>query len=484
MKRCILIVTALMVILAPLCVSYAAETTFSGEYRIRAWSNWNFDKRPTDPGSEKGLYTGYFDQRFRLTITHKRSEFLKAVVQLDLVEDTWGQQRNFRSNNVYTKLSGTDWVMNDGFVRKAYIEFKLPKVGTFTAGKQPQNLGYGLVFADTSGKLDGLKWANKWGPVAVAAMYYKWNDNVTTTTAEVYNRDSNIWALDLAIVPTNKQTIELFGGYVNYGTSYPQGHNLAYRKGHGLGSNLNIVNSDIGFAGIAYTGEFADMVTAKAEFSGVFGRADLENWGGAFTGVDDASIGGYNIYLDASYHNDVLRAGLAFVLGSGQTEGDWDDNSYNMNYITGDKFAFGNIIAAGTGFGGLNDTWYKGLGFCNDIENLTAVKLYFEITPMEKLTLNAAVIWAKWTEPVGAGTPYGHPVNYYAGYGKYTPWNDSTDLGWEIDLGAKYQIMEGLTYSLAAGVLFTGDSFDYTIGGARHDWGPIWMVNNTLTYEF
>ena len=44
--------------------------------------------------------------------------------------------------------------------------------------------------------------------------------------------------------------------------------------------------------------------------------------------------------------------------------------------------------------------------------------------------------------------------------------------------------MEGLTYSLATGVLFTGESFDYDIGGVKQEWGPIWTVNNNLIYEF
>ncbi len=46
--------------------------------------------------------------------------------------------------------------------------------------------------------------------------------------------------------------------------------------------------------------------------------------------------------------------------------------------------------------------------------------------------------------------------------------------------------MEGLSYSFGAGVLFTGDSFDYVnaLTGEREDWGPIWSINNTLMYEF
>ncbi len=478
MKKALTIFVAMLFLVVAVGVAYSAETTFTGQYKVRAWTNWNFDKKPDHFNSSRGLYDGYFDQRFRLTITHTRSEFLKAVVQLDLVEDTWGQQRNFRINN------NTD----SEFVRKAYLEFTLPKVGTFTVGKQPALFGYGLAFADSSGYLDGLKWANKWGPVGVSAMYFKWNDNISKGGAsEFYNRDTDIWALDLMITPNDKHTIELFGGYVNSRTAYPMSHLLAWYEDTAGGPafvSLDNVHSHIGFVGLAYTGEFADMVTVKAEASGIFGRADLRNWGGTYP--DDAFMGGYNFYLDASYHNDMLRVGLAFVLGSGDTNSRIADHKYNVNFITADEFVFGNIIASGNG--GMNDAFGGGLGFCDDIENLTAVKLYVECFPMEKLSLNAAVIWAKWTQPIGLATPYtGHPVDYYLETSKFLPWHGkSTDLGWEVDLGLNYQIMEGLTYSLAAGVLFPGHSFDYVnnVDGSREHWGPIWTVSNTLLYEF
>ncbi len=464
MRRLLILAVAVILTVAFTAPLFAAETTFNGQYRIRAFSNWNFDKKATDPTSERGLYTGYFDQRFRLTITHKSSDFLKAVVQFDLVEDTWGQQRNFRINNSIT----------GEFVRKAYLEFNVPTIGTFTVGKQPVTLGYGLAFSDSLGKLDGLKWANKWGPVGVSAMYFKWNDNVIAGGAsEFYNRDSEIWALDLKYTPNANHAIELFGGYVKYGTGY----NIS----HGWGATAPRAHANLGFAGITYTGEIAKMVTLKGEVSGLFGRED-------YPGVDNAFNGGINVYLDASYHNDVLRAGIAFILGSGSNDNDWDDEVWNANYILADAFYFGNIIAGGYGSGGLNDPWVRGLGFANDIENLTAVKLYFETTPLccdGKLTLSAAVIWAKWTEPVGATRAYGHPMNYYNPATTYTPWyNGSMDLGWEIDLGVKYVIMEGLTYTFSGGVLFTGDSFDYNVGGTHQEWGPIWMINNVLTYDF
>jgi len=466
MKKALTILVAMLFVVVAVGAAFAAETTFEGQYKVRTWSNWNFDKRPDHYSSERGLFTGYFDQRFRLTITHTRSEFLKAVVQIDLVEDTWGQQRNFRINN-----------SDEGsLVRKAYIEFTLPKIGTFTVGKQPAVLGYGLAFSDTSGYLDGLKWANKWGPVGVSAMYFKWQDNVNLGGGdEVYNRDSDIWLLDLMITPNENHAIELFGGWAHIRSGFMAGHNGGY---WGAPGNLDLVHADLGFVGIGYTGEIADMITLKGEFSYLFGRADLSNWGMN----DDAWVSGYNLYLDASWHNDLMRVGLAFLHGSGQTDSGMGAQHYNLNFITADELVFSNIIASGNG--GMNDDFGGGLGFCDDVENLTALKLYFEVFPMEKLSINAAVIWARWTEPVGYDSAYDHPVNYYVGGGTYNPWYASShDLGWEVDLGMSYEIMEGLTYSLAAGVLFPGKSFDY-VGDGHEKWGPIWTVNNNLIYEF
>jgi hypothetical protein len=471
MRKLLILAVAALLMVAFAAPSFAAETTFEGQYKIRAWSSWNFDKIPTDVNADHGIYTGYFDQRFRLTITHTRSEFLKAVVQIDLVEDTWGQQRNFRINN---KDEGS-------LIRKAYIEFTLPKVGTFTVGKQPVVLGYGLAFSDSSGYLDGLKWSNKWGPVAVSAMYFKGNDNVDEgITDEVYNRDTDAYLLDLVYTPNDNHTIELFGGYVNMRTGLPQDHWTSYEWD---GSDWDIVNSNVGLVGIAYTGEIAGMITLKGEFSYLFGRMDAENW----AGPDDVRLSGYNLYVDASYHNDLMRIGAAFVTGSGQTESMRSAGHINVNFIMADEFAFGNIIASGNG--GLNDDFGGGLGFCDDIENLTAAKLYFNITPLccdGKLSLNAAVIWARWTEHVGDNTVYNHPVDYYSD-SAYDSWYGSkTDLGWEVDLGLSYEIMEGLTYTFAGGVLFTGDSFDYSseADASHQEWGPIWMINNELMYEF
>ncbi|MBN1573705.1 MAG: hypothetical protein JW984_10970 [Deltaproteobacteria bacterium] len=249
MKK-VLVAAVSIIFVATALSAFAADTTFEGQYRVRAWSEYNFDKKLEDttrlPGHENAQYDGWFDQRFRLTITHTRSEFLKAVIRFDLVEDTWGQQRNLFINN-----SGTD------FINLAYIEFTLPSIGTFTVGKFNETYGYGLVFSDegdgTIG-LTGARWANAWGPVAVSVMYAKMADRVTTGTGNIwYNWDANLWAMNVKITPVENHVIELFGGYVRDNDA---------TAGSGLGgiinnNYLNIFSADysanVGFAGIAYT---------------------------------------------------------------------------------------------------------------------------------------------------------------------------------------------------------------------------------------
>ena len=500
------LLTLLLVIffVATAFTAFAAETTFEGQYRVRAWNEYNFDKKLEDvtalPGHENAQYDGWFDQRFRLTITHTRSEFLKAVIRVDLVEDTWGQQRNLLINN-----------NNANLINLAYLEFTLPQIGTFTVGKFNETYGYGLAFSDegdgTIG-LTGVRWANAWGPIALSVLYAKVADRVITAGPgnNLYNWDANLYAMSFKITPAENHMIELFGGYLQdndaVGASGVGGSLINNSWAMNWCSGNGDYRADIGFAGIAYTGNIADMIDIAIENSWIFGHATRHVGPGllnppAFSSADSASISGWNIYADVSYYNDLLRVGVAFIMGSGQHHY-WNDNVYrniNMNYISQDDFAFNNILV--NGGGGTNSIWGGSLYGQDNLENITAVKLYFEICPIEKLALNASITWAKWTEDVGQngpgtraalvtakGSAYPHPAAAYGNY-NYESWDTSDDLGWELDFGFSYEIMEGLTYTFSAGVLFTGDSWDYEkADGTRGDWGEIWSISNQLLYEF
>jgi len=502
MKKLLTLALA-VIFVATAFTAFATDTTFEGQYRVRAWNEYNFDKKLEDvtnlPGHENAQYDGWFDQRFRLTITHTRSEFLKAVIRFDLVEDTWGQQRNLLINN-----------NNANLINLAYIEFTLPQIGTFTVGKFNETYGYGLAFSDegdgTIG-LTGARWANAWGPVAASVLYAKVKDNVIVggPGSRLYNWDSDLWAGNIKITPMENHVIELFGGVVIDSDADDLGvgngvmdNSFSYlRQGDGAYSAV------VGFWGLAYTGTIADMIDIALEGNWIYGHGTFisslafRNEAGPLGDPISLTISGWNIYADVSYFNDLLRVGVAFIMGSGQAHW-WNDISttnINMNYISQDDFAFNNIIV--NGGGGTNSIWGGSLYGQDNLENITAVKLYFEICPIEKLTLNASITWAKWTEEVGQnlggtraafvgakGSAYEHPARIYGNY-PYQSWDASDDLGWELDFGFSYEIMEGLTYSLGVGVLFTGDSWDYEkADGTRGDWGEIWSISNQLLYEF
>jgi hypothetical protein len=498
MKRFMAFAIALLFLMVAASALYAAETTFKGEYQVRAWTEWNFDKKSGyGPPDYEPRHDGWFDQRFRLFITHERSEFLKAVIRFDIVDDTWGEQRNFRINNSTT----------GEYIDQAYIEFKLPKIGTFTLGKQPVIFGNGLMLSQTGPGLDGVKWSNKWGPVSASALYLKIIEEawIAGPTTVQYNWDANLWALDLNITPNDKHNIELYGGVLISDYGWPMlmtSYNSRTVWGVVPGAVDDFVSYNAGFVGLAYTGNFADMIDVKAEYGRVFGRMNTNDiWPPTIGGValkDDIALEGWQAYLDVAYYNDLLRVGLAFFMSSGQ-KNFWGNatsvNLINTPTIISQNFQWGTIIGSNV-FPGINHLargpWTSSDRFA--LENVTSVKLYFEVYPMEKLSLNAAVIWAKWTDPVGTNPlmnpterpAYGHPaLAYYSASGIARSWEASDNLGWEIDFGLSYEIMEGLTYSLAAGVLLTGDSWDYVNwDGTHEEWGPIWEINNTLMYKF
>jgi len=48
MKKTIITLVAMLFLVVAAGAAYSAETTFEGQYKIRSWSSWNFDKKDTD----------------------------------------------------------------------------------------------------------------------------------------------------------------------------------------------------------------------------------------------------------------------------------------------------------------------------------------------------------------------------------------------------------------------------------------------------
>jgi hypothetical protein len=459
LKKIVALAVASLLVLGAVSVM-AAETTFEGAFRVRSWSEWNFDKKITD--RDEAQYDGWFEQRFRLTITHTRSEYLKAVVMLDIAEDTWGQGRALRIN-----------ASNAGsLINWAYLEFTLPGIGNFRVGQFPFTLGHGWNIGFFF--VDGIEYTNSWGPVSLTLLYAKMGDAVSLGPAHPdYNRDTDLYALNIGITPAENHTIDLYFAFANDPAA---AFGILYLMGGGWWGFAGADDVDAYTVGIAYTGNFADMIDIMFEASYLWGDTERP----------DYDVEGWSVWLDVSYYNELFRVGGAFLFRSGGDAGDIGDTLILCGMQDDSSPGWGNII--GNWGGGRNSiyggAWYM---YGYSLENIISAKLYFEICPVEKLTIYANVIWAQFAEDVGVGDYYRHPADYY---GNFTPAYSITsdnDLGWEIDFGFSYEIMEGLTYSFDAGVLFTGDAWDYNAAAAapnRESWGEIWSIRNTITYSF
>jgi hypothetical protein len=586
---------AAVLVVAFAAPSFSAETTFSGSYRIRAVMDSNWEKGREEALSVGGvgvfpkgddLYTGYFDQRFRLTITHKRSEFLKAVVSIDLAEDMWGQQRGMRANNSIG--------VTDGFINAAYIEAITP-IGLIKAGTDgTSRYAYGL-WSDSGIKGNGtnnptIVYAIKVDRFIATLSYTKYLDFVQPVIANLagapsfffqawrgntnvpdfsgvnsaggrnskyYNSDTDTyvmtahyigdkfkvggifqWILDpdaigASLLVRGIADLGVFpGSFAGEGTWLIPGVSPLAVPGAAYWPNPSgAVGTQWGFGRLGLYGAnlfvgglygnlklMNDKLEVKAEVDRIFGYADLNGRGDSYNAFLNAAFGplvgrlpnriwvdGMSAYLDVSYDFEVAKIGVAGLYGSGEKH--WlplHQQHYNFNTTGNDDFHWGNIIVNGD-WNMLGSTGLNGgpLGLGSNPENVTSVKLYWSVDPMEKLDIHGAFIWAKYTVPVGRyaryggfGSPfvkdwnafYGHPMNYVnpSGTASYIPAGISDQLGWEIDLGATYEIVEGLSFNSEFGVLFTGSAFDYRdpTTGERKSWGEVYRWVNTLTYEF
>lgn len=322
----------------------------------------------------------------------------------------------------------------------------------------------------------------------------------------------------------------------------------AYLSAFGTGDALNNVGVNAGMGQMGMYGVdvfiaatyvdmkfFDDQLQIKAEFDRIWGNADRNAYGTGYNAYLDRiqnlvigapgpttmggaattfmgtnllpgqrlpnriSVDSVNVYADVSYHNDLFTLGVAFLYGSGEKYYvPFTQSHLGLNNTGNDDFHWSNIIVSGD-WGWLNSS--APLGLNNTEENVTSVKFYWSVCPFENLDIHGAFVWAKYTEPVGRYAQdvngnlvdnwhafYGHPMNYatMSSNHTYIPASVDDDLGWEIDFGVTWTIMEGLSLNSELGILFAGDAFDYrnTVTGEREDWGEIYRWVNTLTYEF
>jgi hypothetical protein len=368
-----------------------------------------------------------------------------------------------------------------------------------------------------------------------------WNTDTTNPFSAAYEATTafvGTFALPYAAWPISADTTT--GNMGTLATLYGiAGTQFPYTQGFG---RAGLYNTDLMLFDVWVQLDFLDdMIQFEAEFYKAWGACTITGWGNAYNSYLDGfngtasavyvpppvnavlpqtlsgvptgarlpsriGVDGYGFYADLTFDFDVFNVGVSFLMvdGNKHYSGLTQDNFVFITTGGFDTFEWGNIIAgwdrhftAGSIDGGLTAP----LGLSKNPENVTSIKLHWSVCPFDTLDIHGAFIWAKYTYEVGryavdaTGTPvnnwnayYMHPMNYFDGPNGnyYIPAELSDDLGWEIDVGVTWAIMEGLTFNSEFGVFFPGDAFDYREPTTleRQEWDEIYRWTNSLTYEF
>lgn len=440
-KLLILSLAALMVVAFTLPAS-AFESVFSGYARERFYAQSNFtgedggDRDAAGDPIDKGdLYR--VDQRYRIGYTALVSDNLKFVTNFEF-NASWGES----NGQIGTKSA-------DAFlVRLAHMDFNAGAL-RFVVGQQNYEFGRGFVMSDSA---LGATASFKMGDALIPFAWFKGNEGNDDTT------DNNAEDEDyFALYPV-----------FNFGDNFSLNPFIVY----GYSKNGGDVSLDFGENADPYQDGDVESDGMSVYWLGVNADFTLGPVGLWVTGVyqggtvdrqdaDPAVVGADSKDMDVKAYSVGVGANMA--LGPASLHG-------QFFYMTGDDNEDDNDLEAYFGNAGVSYYWSeimgKGIfdsqtvsGANTAASNLWAGNIGATIKPMEKLSLTGDL--------------------WYAGKPEKDA-NGEDELGFEVDLLATYQLVEGLNLDLVGAYLFAEDAV--SLDGSN-DEDP-WEVGTRLSLSF
>lgn len=448
----------LTVLLFQTMPAMAVEVSFDGEYRIRAYA-YDLDGRKTSDNDFNDSQT-YYDQRFRLGITTKISDNLKAYIRMVAPNnDRWGNGDNtsllFDYNEGGTARvqtdSGNPWAGNVDF-DLAYLDFAIPNTNlNARVGKQWMSLGNYIVLGSYA-TFDAIKVNTKLNNVDVCLFTAKLYEGDTsdeydsTGEAETPSEDDeDLYGLTLGFKPAPNMNLGLFTVMMNDGT-VDEGYFAPGLPGYEDMDAFWIgLNADIDYAPL--------KMKFEADYSNVKLNA-IDNGG------EDFEAKGYALFADICAELEYANIGIAALMTTGEKEDEpGDDNESSMFVPISSRFSYfydWDLIVINKYLEDLEGD------YC--ITNLTTLKLYAkkDLTPKTKGTLSIQTY--SYTEDP-------EPDSDEPG--------DDSKLGMEIDVVLEHQLYDNLTLTAGAGYWITDEE---TVG--TEDTNDNWLLKLALLYKF
>jgi hypothetical protein len=454
MKKFWIVLLALGLVAGFAMSASAADVKFSGSYYVYGI----YVDNPAFVKDGKKAQA-YYHQRLRIQTEFKVAEGLSLVTRFDALEKDWGQgvvtnmpagsvaATGWRASNGYdvtnrasTGLAGARTQENIEFER-AYIDFTT-KIGRFNVGYQ-NFIAWGTMFLDTHVTRPGIKYFIPIGPVVLVAAIEKTVEqsvgNGITSTAYVTDADNNIYDLG-AIFKFGAGEAGILWQYGDnkanrrYNNTFPMGTyaatGLAGDAAGGSKTTMHIINpyAKLKLGPVYFEAEgvygFGKWLDYDVLPTGPLTDIDAVAYGlylHAKADIGPAYVGGIAAYMsgDDAGTTDKKEGGFAAALLAGQA---WDPCLILWN----DGLYGGDHRAVGTGLGPFFD-------------NAFLLQVYGGFKPIKPLDIMASLTYARLDRQAAVNAAY--------------------DIGYELDLVAKYKIFDNLEYMVAGGYLFAGDAW-------------------------
>ncbi len=470
MKKNLLVILVAAMALAFSMPALAVDVDFSGEYRIRGFYNDNPNLLDDSPGNEDDS-AAWLDHRFRLQTVFKANDNVSVTTRMDVFdEQPFGDESIF-----FDTYSGDD---NDDIDVDALYLTVMSPIGLFKAGRIPGGSVWGTDLANTGEDFafDRIEYFAKTGDLIFGAIYEKLTEDNSLYMSNFDNEgDCDTYYLvgvykkenleigtalryqdldEVADLIDNTPIRELVDGYDTVAGMLgfhpyliddflPPGmvpHSSVLSAISSIYYNYDIVQN---FAIAPYVKAAVGPFNIEAEFIYETGKYEADNkvttLDGTLTPVKfkNREIEALTYKVEAALNLDRATFNLGFASAEGQ--------DYSELMKPDGDITIGNVL-----YHGLGDDFEPLLILTNDVGGkplnngyttmLSGVDLLyggFSFALNDKLTLRGAIGQA-WT----------NEDDYCDG---------EDDLGFEVDLGLTWKVMDNLTCKFDVGYLDKGD---------------------------
>ncbi len=427
MKKLGILFFAALLVVAFTLPAAAVETTIGGYWRTRAYSLNNF----TGEDQSEEFDITEVDTRTRLYLTTVINDNLKLVNKFEM-DASWG-------------LNYAD-IGSDGKgileIKNSYADFNIGSVNA-KLGIQSACLARGFLFCDD---FAGAKITFNGEGFSVPFYWIKaheggWGKDANDSDVDYFLLDPTFNVGDKVTVNPHfmwatSDDISAYNPEFHFAT--PQGPWSSW-NGEGFyvndiegATSVDFADMDIYFLGLSLD---ADLGFASVWFTGIYETGSVDIKDSPITSVD---ISAYLAAFGASADVGPASVHGQFFYASGQdlegTDVDSDLEAFwvpSQGYWYGQSYYWAEIM----GYGTLDQVVSNGSPQ-DKISNVMAANIGATFKPMDKLSLNLDLWWAKLAEDDFTG---------------------ESDLGTEIDVNVNYELIEGLNLTLVGAYLFAGD---------------------------